>query len=202
MSSGKAANTRIAILDAARTLYELHGYFSVGLETVAKKAGVSRQAVYLHFESKADLLRALHQRVYEQDVEPVMHKVWDRGTAVEGLNAFVDASAKALPKIIAIAKALDTARPADPDVEATWTEPAAGRYADCRRMAEWLKRDGVLVPEMKVAEAADILWSLMSFGGYDSLVVDRGWAPTRWARWVEQTLRQMLCGQSAGVAKE
>ena len=195
MSSARAENTRVAILDAARSLYEVHGYFSVGLEAVAKRAGVSRQAVYLHFESKAELLRALHARINEQDVSPVMNGVWNRPTAMESLDAFIDASVKGARKIIVIAKALDAARRGDPDVEETWKEPEAGRYADCRRMAEWLKRDGELAPGMKVAEAADIIWSLASFGGYESLVIDRGWSTTRWSQWLKQTLRLVIADQ-------
>ena len=74
MSSSRASKTRAAILDAARTLFEEHGYFGVGLETVAGKAGISRQAIYLHFASKADLLRALHERVNAQDVAPAFEQ--------------------------------------------------------------------------------------------------------------------------------
>ena len=58
VSSSRATNTRAAILDAARAMFEEKGYFAVGLEAVAARAGISRQAIYLHFESKADLLRA------------------------------------------------------------------------------------------------------------------------------------------------
>ena len=59
MSSRVAADTRTTILDAARALFEAEPYTSVGMEAVAKRAGVSRQAIYLHFASKADLLTAL-----------------------------------------------------------------------------------------------------------------------------------------------
>lgn len=62
MSSKRATNTRAAILDAARALFEENGYFAVGLEAVATKAGISRQAIYLHFASKADLMKSLIAR--------------------------------------------------------------------------------------------------------------------------------------------
>ena len=50
--------TRDRILAAARTLLENRG-FDVGMGEIARQAGISRQAVYLHFQSKADLLRQL-----------------------------------------------------------------------------------------------------------------------------------------------
>ena len=54
-----ARETRTQILEAARAMFEELGYHGAGLEAVAKMAGVSRQAIYLHFPSKAELLTAL-----------------------------------------------------------------------------------------------------------------------------------------------
>src|SRR3954471_10173805 len=110
MSSTKTRtrDTRGAILDAARTSFERQGYFATGLEAVAKRAGVSRQAIYLHFTSKADLLQALHERVNEQDVAPAFVPVWSAETSRAALDAWVEACSQAIPKILAIANALDT----------------------------------------------------------------------------------------------
>ena len=54
--SSRTQRTRIKILESARRLLVERGYHGVGLEEVARDAGVSRQAVYLHFKSKSDLL--------------------------------------------------------------------------------------------------------------------------------------------------
>lgn len=51
---------RAAILDTARDLFFEHGY-GVGLETIAARAGVSRQTIYNLFESKDDLFAAIVQ---------------------------------------------------------------------------------------------------------------------------------------------
>src|SRR2546421_2812020 len=192
MSSSRGSKTREAILDAARTLFEEHGYFAVGLEAIASKAGVSRQAIYLHFESKADLLRALHERVNTQDVAPAFERVWAAETAEDALDAWISATAEAVPKFLAIANTLNAARRSDPDVEATWKAPAEGRYADCLRLAARLKQEKKLTPRMKVADAADILWCQTSIWAYESLVVDREWPVARWVRWQGRTLRALL----------
>lgn len=191
MSRGRAEETRDAILDAARSLFEVDGYHSVGLETVAGKAGVSRQAIYLHFSSKADLVRALHQRINVQDVAPAMARVWAKRTARAGLDAFVAASAEAIPRIIGIADALAPPRK-DPDLDATWEAPREGRFADCLRMGEWLERDGVLAPGVTARDAADVLWMMASMPSYASLVIQRGWSPQRWTRWVRAALQGAL----------
>jgi len=192
MSSRNPADTRAAILDAARTLFEENGYFGVGLETVAGKAGVSRQAIYLHFASKAELLRALHERVNAQDVAPAFEKVWAAETAAAALDGWVDAVAEAVPKFIGIANTLDAARRSDPDVQATWDAPAESQYANCFRLAQRLKREKQLIPRMSAADAADILWCQTSIWAYESLVVDRAWPLGRWVAWQKRSLRTLL----------
>ena len=192
MSSKRSTNTRAAILDAARGLFEENGYFAVGLEAVATKAGISRQAIYLHFASKADLLRALHERVNTQDVAPAFEKVWAAETADAALDAWIDATAEAVPKFIGIANMLNAARRSDPDAAATWDAPAASHYAECLRLATRLKQEKLLKPRMTAADAADILWHQTSIWGYESLVVDRAWPLARWVKWQRQSLRALL----------
>ena len=163
----------------------------MGLETVARKAGVSRQAIYLHFSSRADLIRALHLRVNVHDVAPAMARVWARRTARAGLDAFVAASAEVIPRISGIADALAPSR-TDPDLEATGEEPKESRYADCLRMGEWLESDGVLANGVTARDAADVLCMMVSIPSYEILVVDRGWSPQRWTRWVRDALYRAL----------
>src|ERR671916_577699 len=100
MSSGRA-ETRIAILDAARALFEEQGYFGAGLEAVAKKAGVSRQAIYLHFASKGDLLTELHLRIYETDVVPAIERnpIWTKPTALDALDATIAVDTEVASKV-------------------------------------------------------------------------------------------------------
>jgi AcrR family transcriptional regulator len=196
-SKNSQRDTRGAILDAARALFETQGYFGTGLESVAKGAGVSRQAIYLHYASKADLLQALHQRVNEQDVAPAFRPVWAAADARAALDAWVEACARAIPKILAIANALNTARRFDPDVEATWEAPKEGQYAQCLRLARWLRRENQLIADMTATEAADILWSLTALWSYEGLVHDRRWSVAQWRRWVTTTLHQLLLGDTA-----
>jgi AcrR family transcriptional regulator len=193
MSSTTARrDTKATILDAARGLFESQGYFGTGLETVAAKAGLSRQAIYLHYSSKAELLQALHERVNERDVAPAFVPVWAADNARTALDRWVDACAAAIPKILAIANALDAARRYDSDADATWQAPKEGQYAQCLRLATWLRREGALVDGMSANEAADTIWSLTALWAYEGLVHDRNWSPAKWRRWVRRTLRQLL----------
>jgi AcrR family transcriptional regulator len=196
MSSASRSDTRTAILDAARVVFEEQGYFGGALETVAKKAGVSRQAIYLHFDSKADLLTALHMRIYETDVAPAVerHPVWTAPTALAALDACIAGNAEVASKVWRIHEALVVARRHHPEVDATLRPREEERHQEMVRLGRWLKEEKALPPKMRVGTFADILWGLASLGTHQNLVVERGWSIDRYTRWVRQTIRSQLNG--------
>jgi AcrR family transcriptional regulator len=60
------------LLEAALTVFARHGYRKTSMDDVAQAAGVSRQGLYLNFETKEDLFRAaVHHaiRTAHADVE-------------------------------------------------------------------------------------------------------------------------------------
>lgn len=59
-----AQETRHAILDAAEAVFQERGVSHTSLAEIASVAGVTRGAVYWHFEDKADLFDAMIQRVF------------------------------------------------------------------------------------------------------------------------------------------
>ncbi|QPF86049.1 helix-turn-helix transcriptional regulator [Bradyrhizobium genosp. L] len=54
------------ILDATMLVFRRHGFRRSSIEQVAEAAGLTRQALYHHFESKEALFRAVVERVHEQ----------------------------------------------------------------------------------------------------------------------------------------
>ncbi len=54
-TSAQAAETREAILAAARTLFTSDGYASTSLAVIVEKAGVSKGALFHHFDNKEHL---------------------------------------------------------------------------------------------------------------------------------------------------
>ena len=55
--------TRDLILDAAEIVFEQRGVSRSSLQDIAAAAGVTRGAIYWHFENKADLFNAMLKRV-------------------------------------------------------------------------------------------------------------------------------------------
>lgn len=56
------------ILDATMLVFRRHGFRRSSIEQVAEAAGLTRQALYHHFESKEALFRAVIERVHERAI--------------------------------------------------------------------------------------------------------------------------------------
>ena len=54
------------ILDAAMLVFRRHGFRRSSIEQAAEEAGLTRQALYHHFESKEALFRAVIERLHEK----------------------------------------------------------------------------------------------------------------------------------------
>jgi AcrR family transcriptional regulator len=66
-----AERTRVAILNAAQTLFSTRGFANTGVREVAELAGVNSALVGRYFGSKEGLFRAALERVI--DITPLLH---------------------------------------------------------------------------------------------------------------------------------
>jgi AcrR family transcriptional regulator len=189
----EGADTRSAILRAARSLLEDHGYYGVGLDRIARAAGVSRQAVYLHFGSKAGLLLALLDWIDRTGPLPrLSRRVEEARTGVEALDRFIELHAAYVPQILRIATVLESARRTDPDAAAAWEDRMRLRYGAAKNVAERLASDGTLAKALSVREAADLIWAMTSIQTCEQLMVDRGWPRGRYERHLKRVGRCAL----------
>jgi len=62
-SLGRKAATQGRILDAAARLFVMRGYERTSISAIASEAGVSRAAIFWHFESKAGLFQETCRRL-------------------------------------------------------------------------------------------------------------------------------------------
>ena len=90
----QAAATRTEILDAARRQFERRGYAATTMEAIAAEAGVALKTVYVGFETKSGLLRALWTPLPRagRDETPVAEQQWYRDM-VRGTRSRASAAA-------------------------------------------------------------------------------------------------------------
>src|SRR5918992_5975624 len=67
----RRAATQRALLDAARELFAEVGYHGASAEEIVRRAGVTRGAMYHHFEDKRGLFRAVVEEI-EAEVDEVV----------------------------------------------------------------------------------------------------------------------------------
>jgi AcrR family transcriptional regulator len=189
------SSTRERILDRARELVERSDGESLNMSATAAAAGISRQALYLHFADRASLLLALVEHTDErEDLAAGLAKIQAAPTATAKLRTFLEMQAQRNPRIAPLARALDAARHADPASEQAWRDRNQGRMTGARMLARALHADGLIHDSWQLEEAALLLWQLTSFHTWDDLVNDAGLAPDRY---VELMLTTALAGLAA-----
>jgi AcrR family transcriptional regulator len=60
-----APSTRERILDVALELFAAQGYDGTSLRQIAEQLSITKAAIYYYFESKEDILMALHMRLHD-----------------------------------------------------------------------------------------------------------------------------------------
>ena len=175
-------------------MFEELGYHGAGLAAVAKTAGVSRQAIYLHFPSKAELLTALHLHIFATDVVPALerHPITDAMTAWDALDAVVAVDVEVACRVWRIQEALTVARRQHPEVDQTLRPREEERYQELLELGRRLEREGALPATIGVGLFADMLWGLLNIGTYRNLVVERGWSLDQYRHWVRDTIRLQI----------
>lgn len=159
------------------------------MSEIAKAAGISRQAVYLHFRTRGGLLMALVKRaddrflIHESFLESLAQT-----TAAERIDTWLTAWFDFVRRILPVARDLVRLRPTDADAAAAWE----GRMADLRC---WLRdlvvsceAEGALRAEWSIDEAADYLWATTSVQLWDLLAEERAWGGER----AEATLKRTI----------
>jgi AcrR family transcriptional regulator len=152
--------TRRTLLRESRRLFATQGYGAVGLSEIVRAAGVTKGALYHHFDSKAALFRAVLEEVQQQVAQTVAATAeahddpWTQFTA--GCQAFLTAGT-------------------DPDVQRImlvdgpsvlgWNEwRALDEAASARHLAEALTAliEGGMIAQQPVAPLTHLLSGAMN----------------------------------------
>jgi AcrR family transcriptional regulator len=193
----QAAETRRQILEAAQRLFERRGYASTTMAAIAKEAGVATKTVYIAFETKSGVLRALWHLLLrgDQDDVPVADRGWYRELLAEPdpqrrLMRVASYSRAVKERSAALMEVIRKGADADPDVAELWDRIQSDFHGIQRGIVETLP----LRRGLTVDAAADILWALNNPDVWQLLVGRRGWTAEQWERWFAESSRAQLLG--------
>lgn len=160
---------------------------------VARAVGISRQALYLHFPSRTELLVATARHLDAvKDVDARLQPSRSAATGLERLDAFIDAFGNYIPEVFGVARALRAMMDTDEAARAAWNDRLGAIRQGCHAAVRDLRRDGQLQAEWTEITATDWLWALLSFGNWEMLVRDCGWSQKAYVSSMQRLARQTL----------
>jgi AcrR family transcriptional regulator len=191
--SSDELETRTRILEATRRLMEERRGRGVRMRDIAEAAGISRQAVYDHFGSRAKLLVATTHYVDEvRGLKERRRRFEVTTTGVKRLEAYVEFWGNYIPEVYGMAKALLAARETDEAAAAAWDDRMGAVRESCRHTIEALYRDGMLAPEWSHDEAIDLMWTMLSIRNWEQLTIECGWSTGLYVGRMQKLLKRTL----------
>lgn len=189
-------DTRTRILEATWQLLEAEPGRRLSMSAIAKASGVSRQALYLHFSSRAELLIATTRYVDEvKGLDQRLAKVQQCTTAIEMLKVFVQEWGDYIPEVYGVAKALMMTKEADEAAAQAWSEIMGCLYAICVDIVRKLTEENKCSMAWDEKSAADFLWTVMSIHNWEQLVRDCDWDNERFVSFVTQSIISTLVNE-------
>ncbi|HEY3687770.1 MAG TPA: helix-turn-helix domain-containing protein [Streptosporangiaceae bacterium] len=187
--NARGRRTRTALLDATRAILERSGFGGLTMAAVAARAGVSRRAVYLHFETRTDLITALFDHVSDAEgLSDSLNPVFDAADARAALRAWARHLAYFQPRVMAVYQAAQAHASADPDAARHLAQVADDQRSVCTRIAKRLAAENRLAAPWTVPTARDMLWALISPDMIHRLLADQAWPNHRLATHLDAML--------------
>jgi AcrR family transcriptional regulator len=189
----QARQSHDRIIEMAQRRFLRDGYGPTTISAIANDAGVSVDTIYKSFGGKPGLIRAMSARALqgsgrapaEQRSDELQARETDPRELISRWGVFVTEIA---PLASPIALLLRDAAGSHPELTALLEEVHAERL---RRMTENARRfaaSGHLRPGIKVADAANVMWTYTAPELYELLVLRRGMPLKTYGRFVADAM--------------
>ncbi len=142
-----------AILNSAFQAFAAYGFRKTSMDDIARGAGMSRPAVYLHYKNKEAIVRRLTQIYYEEKTAAVAAALAIPGPVPEILDRAIQAQTEGMATILASPhglEMLDASKSMSSEIVSEGEEELAGLYAD------WLRREALAGRVHLQVEASEV----------------------------------------------
>ena len=184
--------TRTTILNAAWALLEERGT-GIRIADIAAKAGVSRQAVYLHFGDRTSLFVALGDHI---DVsfgrDRLREHVFGAPSGVDSLRRWVETMSWYTAKIDSVSRILERAADSDEALASAWKDRITGRRGHVRRIVERIAAEGQLAEGWTTEAATDLIFTVTLPGPWRVMTSVVGWSSERYTDEITGLLERSL----------
>jgi AcrR family transcriptional regulator len=188
-----AEATRRRVLDAARALFSRSGIDAITVADIAKRSRVAESTVYALFKSKVGILRALlTQAIFGAGYQAAALRLDTTDDPIALLRLTAGVARTIYENEASEIGLLRGASALSPELRKLEREFEDARYELQRRRVEMLFERSLARPGLTLDAARRILWLYTSRDIYRMLVVEGGWAPDAFERWLAETIVETL----------
>jgi AcrR family transcriptional regulator len=187
------------VLREARRRFLADGFAATTVSAIAEGADVSVESVYKAFGNKAGLLKAMFDVAAVGDDEPIPLAAREMVAAIraepdgrEKLRIFCMSYIERAERMVPVNLLARNAAATDAAAASVLEQLQRERLTGMTEFAEHLREARVLRKGVTIDEARDVLWTYTSAEVWEMLVMQRGWKPDRFARWLQRQLAAAL----------
>lgn len=197
--AGQAADTRDAVIAAARSEFIAAGWAGTTVASVARAAGVSNETIYAVFGTKQALLLAAVERAVRR-AEPDVALLDQAGPQAVArakdqriqLALFARDITSVLGNVAELMGVVRSAAASDATLESLYRGLHDGRRRNLTFVTRALLEAGPLRPGLHADAATDMLWRLASPELFLLMTKVEGLSAERYAAWLTTTLEATL----------
>jgi AcrR family transcriptional regulator len=190
----------LAVVLAARDLFERDGYRPTKIAAIAARAGVSAESVYKGFGTKAAVAKAVFDTALAGDDEPVpvaerpaMQAMRDEPDVRRKIAMYAGGLAQRQARSARVQILIRDGRHVDDSLSPIWAKLHDEGLAGMTMLGRHLLGSGQLRDGIGLEEVRDVLWNYLAIDTYERLVLSQGWPLERYSHWLASAITSAIC---------
>jgi AcrR family transcriptional regulator len=196
----QASARRLAVVLAARELFERDGFRPTTIAAIAARAGVSAESIYKGFGTKAALAKAVFDLVIAGDDQPVpvaarpaAQAIRDQPDVRRKIAMFAGGLAQRQARSAKVQILIRDGRHVDDSLAPVWAKLADEGLTGMTMLGWHLLDTGQLRDGIALDEVRDVLWNYLAIDTYERLVLTQGWPLERYSQWLAHAITGAIC---------